>query len=49
MKKIGRLVYRILLFFDKLIIVPNDVDFTNDEIEKMIEFQEQYFEHIIIR
>ena len=34
---------------DKLIIVPNDVDFTNDEIEKMIEFQEQYFEHIIIR
>lgn len=34
---------------DKLIIVPDGVDFTNDEIEKIIEFQEQYFKHEIIR
>ena len=34
---------------DKLIIVPMDMEFNNDEIEKMIEFQEQYFKYIIIR
>jgi len=34
---------------DKLIIVPADMEFNNDEIEKMIEFQEQYFKHVIIR
>ena len=34
---------------DKLIIVPIDIEISNDEIEKMIEFQEQYFKHEIIR
>ena len=34
---------------DKLIIVPEGKDYSNDAIEALTEFQEQYFEHIIIR
>ena len=34
---------------DKLVIVPEDKDYTNEQIEALTEFQEQYFEHIIIR
>lgn len=34
---------------DKLIVVPNDINFSNEEIDNLIEFQEQYFKHIIIR
>lgn len=34
---------------DKLIIVPNNTQFTDDEIRKLTHFQEQYFESEIIR
>ena len=34
---------------DKLVVVPAEVSFTNEEIEKLIEFQEKYFRHVIIR
>lgn len=34
---------------DKLIIVPKNKDFTNEEIELKIRFQEKYFKHIIVR
>lgn len=34
---------------DKLIIVPKGKNYSNDAIEALTEFQEQYFEHIIIR
>ena len=34
---------------DKLIIVPNDKDYSEDAINALVEFQEQYFEHIIIQ
>ncbi len=34
---------------DKLVIVPEEKDYSNDAIDALIEFQEQYFEHIIIR
>lgn len=34
---------------DKLVIVPNNKDYSNDAIDALTEFQEQYFEHIIIR
>ena len=34
---------------DKLIIVPKGTDFTDEEIRKLTEFQEKYFESIIIR
>ena len=34
---------------DKLIIVPNNKNYSDDAIEALVEFQERYFEHIIIR
>lgn len=34
---------------DKLIVVPEGKNFTNEEIEKLIEFQEKWFKHIVIR
>lgn len=34
---------------DKLIIVPKNIDFSNEQIESLIEFQERFFEHEIIR
>ena len=33
----------------KLIIVPENRNFTDDEINVLTEFQEQFFKHIIIR
>ena len=34
---------------DKLIVVPEGKNYTNDQIDALIEFHEQYFEHVIIR
>ena len=34
---------------DKLVIVPADVEYSDDAINALVEFQERYFEHIIIR
>ena len=34
---------------DKLVVVPNDKNYSDDQIDALTEFQEQYFEHIIIR
>lgn len=34
---------------DKLIIVPEDKNYSNEQIEVLTEFQERYFENIIIR
>lgn len=34
---------------DKLIVTPNEEDYSDFEIEKQIEFQEKWFEHIILR
>lgn len=34
---------------DKLVIVPKGKYYSDDAINALIEFQEQYFEHIIIR
>lgn len=33
---------------DKLIVVPKDKEYTNEQIEALTEFQERFFEHIII-
>ena len=43
------LIHRVDDDDDKLIIVPDGIDFTDDEIEKMICFQEKWFKHIILR
>lgn len=34
---------------DKLVVVPEEKDYSDDAIDALTEFQEQYFEHIIIR
>ena len=34
---------------DKLVVTANGKDYSNDAIEALVEFQEQFFEHIIIR
>ena len=34
---------------DKLVIVPEGKNYSDDAIDALTEFQEQYFEHIIIR
>ena len=34
---------------DKLIIVPEGVEYSDDAINALTEFQEKFFEHIIIR
>ena len=34
---------------DKLIIVPKEKEYSDEAIEALVEFQERYFKHIIIR
>ena len=34
---------------DKLVVVPSGKTYSDDAIDALTEFQEQYFEHIIIR
>ena len=34
---------------DKLVVVPEGVNYSDDAIEALVEFQEKYFEHVIIR
>ena len=34
---------------DKLIVVPEGMDISDEEIERLVEFQEKWFKHIIIR
>lgn len=34
---------------DKLVVVPAGKNYSDDAIEALTEFQEQYFEHVIIR
>lgn len=34
---------------DKLVVVPKNVQYTNDQIDALVEFQERFFKHIIIR
>ena len=34
---------------DKLVVIPNGQEITNEEIEQLTKFQEQWFEHELIR
>ena len=34
---------------DKLIVIPDGESITNEEIEKLVEFQEKWFKHQIVR
>ena len=43
------LMYRIDDNDDKLVIVPTNKNYSNEQIEALVEFQEHFFKHIIIR
>jgi inorganic pyrophosphatase len=34
---------------DKLVVCPENKDYSDDQIEALTEFQERFFEHIIVR
>ena len=34
---------------DKLVVVPDGKEYSDEQIDALVEFQEQFFEHIIIR
>lgn len=34
---------------DKLVVCPEDKNYTDEQIEALTEFQEQWFKHIIVR
>jgi len=34
---------------DKLIVVPEGIDYTDDQIKALTEFQERFFESVIVR
>ena len=43
------IIHRINDNDDKLIIVPEEKEYSDDAINALVEFQEQFFEHNIIR
>lgn len=47
--KVIAIVHRLKDDDDKLVIATTGKDLTNDEIEERVNFQEQWFEHEIIR
>ena len=34
---------------DKLVVVPEQMEYSNEAIDALVDFQERFFEHIIIR
>ena len=47
--KVIAYIHRINDDDDKLIVVPKDKNYTNEQIEALTEFQERFFKSIIIR
>jgi inorganic pyrophosphatase len=47
--KVVAIVHRLKDDDDKLVVVPDGQNVTDDEIKKYTEFQEKFFEHEIIR
>ncbi len=47
--KVIAIIHRIDDDDDKLIVVGDGKNFTDEEIEKLVAFQEKWFKHIIIR
>lgn len=43
------IIHRINDDDDKLVVVPVEKNYTDDQIDALTEFQEAYFKHIIIR
>ena len=47
--KVIAIIHRINDDDDKLVVAPDNVEYSDDAIRAMTEFQERYFESIIIR
>lgn len=43
------IIHRLNDVEDKLIVAPKGMKYSNQEIEEIVRFQEQYFEHVLIR
>ena len=43
------IIHRINDDDDKLVVVPNDKEYSDEAIEALVEFQERYFKHILVR
>lgn len=42
-------VHRTNDYDDKLVVVPIDKSYSDEAIEALVEFQEQFFEHVLVR
>lgn len=47
--KVVAIVHRLKDDDDKLVVIPDEQDIADEEIEKLTEFQEKFFDHEIIR
>ena len=47
--KVIAIIHRINDNDDKLVVCPENKDYSDDQIEALTEFQERFFEHIIVR
>jgi inorganic pyrophosphatase len=47
--KVVAIIHRLDDDDDKLIVIPEGETITDDEIEKLVEFQEKWFKHLILR
>lgn len=47
--KVTAIVHRMENDDDKLVVIPEQEEITDGEIEKMVEFQERWFKHQIVR
>ena len=47
--KVVAIVHRTKDDDDKLVVIPKDLEISDEEIEKATEFQEKFFEHEIVR
>lgn len=47
--KVVAIVHRLKDDDDKLVVIPQEQSVTDEEIEKSTNFQEKFFEHIIVR
>jgi len=47
--KVIAIIHRLKDDDDKLVVVPENIELTDEEIEKATHFQEQWFEHVILR
>ena len=47
--KVVAIIHRTNDYDDKLVVCPENKDYSDDQIEALTEFHERFFEHIIVR